>query len=308
MNILLTGSAGHFAQCLLPYLCAHEQITSITGIDVKSSAFKHRKFQEFALDVRSKKLISHLKGIDAVIHLAFVVLRQHLGKQRHDRELMRDINVNGTRNVVAQALSARVNHFIHLSSVAVYGAWADNPDYVDEQQPLRPNPGFAYAEDKTHIEHWLESVAMETDMRIIRLRPHAILGKQALPFLRFLLRQPFYPKLRDPQPLTQCVWEDDVARAVLAALFSDTQGAFNLAAQPALAFRSMLKYKRRFALPIPLALAKTANNLAWRLGGPGEDPAWMEGMRFSLAVDCKKAERQLNWQAQKNTYQCLDLA
>jgi len=312
---LVTGSASHLARVLLPRLCADEDVTQVLGVDLRASGFAHAKYAEVQDDVRSPELGRHLRGIDAVIHLAFVVLPSSLrGRSRHrhgHRELTRDINVNGSANVFTLARQARVAQVVHLSSAAVYGAWPDNPPLLDESSPRRAMPGFAYAEDKVVVEDWLDAFEAGAGQdtgpvpNVVRLRPHVILGPHAQPLLRWLLRQPFYPSLPDPQPLTQCVWEDDVAEAILSALRCPRGGCFNLAADPPLSFRDMQRARHALALPLPFALARALHRGLWHISGIAGEPGWFEGMRYSLAVDSRRAERELHWQATRSTYECL---
>ncbi|MEJ2643397.1 MAG: NAD-dependent epimerase/dehydratase family protein [Gammaproteobacteria bacterium] len=307
MKVLVTGSSGHLAAALLPRLCNHPGVQAVTGLDIRPSRFSHPRFNALQADVRSARVAEAMEGQDTLLHLAFVVMRGELGRARHDRALMGDINVNGSRNVFQAAARAGVQRLIHLSSAAVYGAWPDNPERIDESRPLRPNPGFAYGEDKVAVERALDTMeASHPHMGIIRLRPHAILGPNALPLLRFLLRQPTYPRLPEPQPLTQCVWEDDVATAVLQALDSDATGAFNLAAEPAVAFRDLQRYGHRWAVPVPFAVVRTLLRSLWPLTGAAGEPAWVEAMRWSLALDCSRARDQLAWQPRLSVYDCVD--
>lgn len=306
MKVLVTGSAGRLAQALLPRLCADPGVERVLGLDINPAPFAHPRFSAHRLDVRSPALGRLMAGCDAVIHLAFVVMRGALGARRHDRSWVRDINVNGSINVFESAARQGARHLIHLSSAAVYGAWPDHPPRIPEHHPHRPQPGFSYAEDKAAVEAWLDGFEARTpNLRLVRLRPHVILGPNAHPLLAFVLRQPFHPRLPDPQPLFQCVWEDDVARAILAALPGHARGSFNLAAEPALPFCDMLRHGRRATLPVPLPLAVAAHRLLWRLTGVAGEPGWVEGLRHSLALDCTRARRELGWRPEMSTEDCL---
>lgn len=306
MRVLVTGSASHLARVVLPRLCAREDVTAVTGIDLRASDFRHPRYNEQRLDIRDPALASHLTGIDAVIHLAFVVMPGALGRARHDRALIRDINLHGSANVFSLARKTGVRHCVHLSSAVVYGAWPDNPPLLDEQCPRRAMPGFSYAEDKVALEDWLDTFeAQNNTPTVVRLRPHVILGPHAQPMLHFLLRQPFYPRLPDPQPLTQCVWEDDVTEAVLLALDHRQAGSFNLAADPALSFRDMQRLRHRLTLSLPFALARGLHRTLWRFTGIAGEPAWFDGMRHSLAVDSRRARQTLGWRPRHDTAACL---
>ncbi len=306
MKLVVTGAASHLAGALLPELFAHPDIHQITGIDLKPARFAHPKYRHQRRDIREPGLEPLFSGADGVIHLAFVVLRSQLGRQRHNRELVRSINVNGSIHVFEAALRQRVGVIVHLSSAAVYGAWPDNPRRIDEDWPRRVMHGFSYAEDKNAVEDWLDHhEGHYPDTRIVRLRPHAILGPHGQPFLAALLRQPCYPAFPPPAPLTQCVWEDDVVAAIIASLLRPVRGAFNLAAEPAMSFEAMLRLRHRWVIPVPFTWLRWLQRRLWRFSALLEEPGWLDGMPYSLALNCRRAEQNLSWHPRLDTVACL---
>lgn len=307
MRIVVTGSASHLAQVLLPLLAREQQITQVIGLDINQSDFHHPKFTEHHIDIRDEGLAQHLEGADAAIHLAFVVMRGNLKQHRHDRGLMHDINLNGSINLFRAAQRHRIKHLIHLSSASVYGAWPDNPAQMDESQPLRAMHGFAYAEDKVSVEQWLNHFTSEEHApRITILRPHVILGPNAQPLLIQLLKQPFYPRLPEPQPLSQCVWEEDVADAILLALLNRHDGIFNLAADAPISFKEMQQRLHQRSIGLPYPFVRWLHRLLWSITGYAGEPGWVDGMRYSLAITNNKAKEELGWKPRYTTAQCLD--
>lgn len=290
MKVLVTGASSHLARALLPLLCAQDHITRITGVDIAAPHFTHEKFQPERCDIRAPRLAELLKGHDALVHLAFVVLRG-----RRSERAMAEINVQGSLGVFKAARDAGVARLVHLSSAAVYGQGAN----VTEAAPLAPLPGFLYGAHKARLEHLLEKEFPQC----VRLRPHVILGPNAQPLLRTLLNLPFYIALPEPQPLLQCVHEDDVARAVLLAIERDVRGPFNLAAADSFSYRDLIKRRHRHALPLPRGMARAGLNAAWRLTGWGGEPAWIEGLANTLMLDCTRAETQLGWHSLRDATQ-----
>lgn len=282
MRIFITGSASHLAQALLPKLCADHRIERIIGIDLAPAIFTHTKFAHHILDIRSPDIGAHMSGCDALVHLAWVVLR---GKLK--AATMRDINVRGTQLIFEAARAAGIKRLIHLSSAAVYGSG----EYLNEAAPMQPLPGFLYAQHKAEIENFIAQEFPEA----LRLRPHIILGPHCQPLLKQLLHQPCYPRLSDPQPHLQCVHEDDVAEAINAGLFNPASGPLNLAATGEHSFKQVIAARYRHPIPLPFSLVKTALDLAWRLTGYGGEPAWLDGMRHTLSLDCARAQSELDW-------------
>ena len=187
------------------------------------------------------------------------------------------------------ARRAGVGRLIHMSSAAVYGSGL----HLDEGAPLAPLSGFLYARHKAHLERLLETEFPEC----VRLRPHVILGRNAQPLLRQLLSLPCYVALPEPQPLLQCVHEDDVARAVLLALSSDVRGVFNLAVEDSFSYRDAIRGRHRISIPLPRGAARAGLEFAWRTWGWGGEPAWIEGLTRTLLLNCRRAAAELGWKS-----------
>jgi nucleoside-diphosphate-sugar epimerase len=296
MKILVTGSSSHLARALLPRLAAQPEVEQILGVDRRPPVFRDPRYTHVLLDVRSPQLARLMAGIDAVVHLAFVVMQGDLGPERNDRDLIHDINLAGGQNVFRAAAAGGVPVVVHLSSAAVYELPArERP--IPEKHPRKPLPGFAYAEDKIALEDWLDGFEREhAEMRIVRLRPHVILGPHAQPYLRSLVRLPFCVRLSHPAPRLQVVHEADVVAAILKALTGDARGAFNLATADAASLRDL----KPLSLPLPYALARSLVRLAWRFGR-GTEPAWFEGLRHELVLDTTRARRRLGWRPRYDT-------
>lgn len=292
MRVFISGSASHLARALLPRLCDDPAIESVLGLDIRPGWFEHRKYRHVQADLRDVDLAPLLQGCDGLVHLAFVVLR---GKT--PAHAMRAINLEASQRLFAAVSAAGVTRQVHLSSAAVYGSGV----LVDEAAPLKPIPGFLYGEHKAELEHWLAA----HHPNVACLRPHIILGAHAQPLLKTLLRQPFYVRLPDPQPLLQCVHEDDVAAAIVLALRQPAAGAYNLAADDSFSFRDAIRARSRVAVPIAPGLAGAALNLAWKLTGAGGEPGWMEGVYQSLTLDCGRARNELGWRPQHTSRDML---
>jgi nucleoside-diphosphate-sugar epimerase len=284
MNVFVTGSSSRLADALLPQLCGWPKVERVTGVDLCPPRFRHPKFHPMRLDIRDPGLERLLDGHDALVHLAFVLLRGRLS----EREMF-DINVAGSRKVFHAARRAGVRRVVHMSSAAVYGSGVD----LSESAPLAPLPHFPYASHKAQLERVLEIEFPEC----VRLRAHAILGPHAQPVLKQLLNQPCYVRMPEPHALLQCVHEDDVAQAVLCALERDVRGAFNLAVEDNFSFREVIRRRHRVSVPLPLFAARAAVGLAWRLSGWGGEPAWVEGLTRTLLVNCRRAAAELGWRS-----------
>ncbi len=290
MRVLVTGAAGCLGQALLPVLLADDRLTEIIAHDQRPLPDSHPRLRTITGDIREPALAQAVNAADAVIHMAFVVIESQLGRERHNRALAQAINLGGV-NTILTALRPTTK-LIHLSSASVYGGSAH---LLTESSPLQPLAGFAYAQDKALVEKRLMAYEAQ-GLACLRLRPHIILGPHAQPFLRGLLRLPFYPKLPRPAPLLQLVHELDVVAAIQAGLFCGATGAVNLASQDSLSFEGMQRLRHRIVIGLNPTLAQASARFAFRYLGIGPDPAWGTGLDQSLVLDCTRAREVLAWQ------------
>lgn len=283
VKILVTGAAGHLARVVLQKFCENAAVERVIALDRRPIDFSHQKIEPRHADLAAIELESLLQNCDALVHLAWTVMRGRTGAQA-----MYANNVGVGKKLFAAAAQAGVRRLIHVSSAAVYG----NGSMLNEQAPLAPLAGFLYAEHKAEFETWLTREVPEA----IVLRPHIILGPNALPLLKTMLSLPMYTRLAEPQPLLQCVHEQDVAEAIILALHSAHSGPFNLAAADTFDYRDMIRARHPRAISIPYPLTRMVLYGAWRLFGIGAEPGWLAGMRDDLTLDCGRARQLLGWQ------------
>jgi len=292
VKILVTGSSACLARALLPRLCAEPVVTRVSGIDLGPPHFSHPKFRSLRADFRDPQAAALLPQHDALVHLAYVVLRGHMAERT-----MREINVDASLRLLQAAGAAGMRRIIHLSSAAVYGAGSG----LDEDAPFAPLAGFRYGEHKAELEQGLQ----DTLPQCLRLRPHVILGPNAQPVLRQILRLPFFLRLPDPQPRLQCVHEDDVAAAVITGLASAAQGPCNLAAADTFTLRDAVRSRHRLSLPLPASVARAGLRIIHGASGWGGEPGWLGGLQQTLTLDCRRAARELGWRPLHGSAQTL---
>lgn len=282
MRVVVSGAAGSLAAALLPRLCARQQVDSVLGIDRAACPFRHPKFTARVADVADASAHAELRGADAVVHLAFELFRG-----RRPLRSMERANVAGSKLFLAAAARSGVPRIVHLSSAAVYGPGRN----LAEDAPLAPLSRFHYARQKAAVECWIGEELPHAAV----LRPTVILGPHALPLLRRLIASRFYVRLPEPQPRLQCVHEDDVAAAIVASIERGAAGPFNLAAPDGFSLRELVRWRHPSAPGVPLALFRSAARLAWLATGWGGETGWLDGLDDTITLDCRRAQRELDW-------------
>ena len=122
-------------------------------------------------DVRDQESLDHaLAGQKTVVLLA--------AEHRDDVSpvsLYYDVNVQGTRNVIAAMKKNNVNHIIFTSSVAIYGLNKVNPDENHPHDPFN-HYGKSKWQAEEVLREWLNESPEERSLTIIR--PTLIFGER----------------------------------------------------------------------------------------------------------------------------------
>lgn len=306
MKVIVTGSASPLALALLPTLASDERIEQLIGVDREETAFDGPRFTQVLLDPRSPQISRVIAQAEAVVHLASAATLDVTGRERIDRGLQNDLNVHGTQNLFRSALEHGVSCFVHVSTAAVY-ALPPRQRPITEQHPRSALSGFPWSEDMVALEEWLETYDLEgSETRVVTLRPALIVGRHASPSVHRLLHAPFAVRLANKPPRLQCVHIDDIADAILHALFrKDTSGVFNLACNDSATLTEMQRLCGRGFVPVPYPLVYRMRRLANRFS-KGIEPAWMEAFRHELVLDTSRARRRLGWKPRYDTVEaCL---
>lgn len=228
-RVFLTGGSGllgsHIAEHLLG--AGHEVValqrpTSNTGLlhDIGCTVAEG--------DVRDDpdELSRHMCGCRWLVHCAALVYRGN------DWPGVRAVNVEGTRNVLEAGARARLQHAVHVSSVAAYGEVAAG---VSEDGPLDGHlrPRDLYGRSKRMAEAVAREVHESGRMEVTIVRPSAVYGERDrlfAPKLARLLRLPLVPVMGSGDNTVPVVYAGNVAAGVLAALDGrGAGGAFDLA-------------------------------------------------------------------------------
>jgi len=180
-SVLVTGAGGYVGRLLVEALARDRRsVERIVATDIRLPREEERlPGVEYAVaDVREPGLATLLRasGADLVVHLAAIVTP---GADT-SRELEYAVDVIGTENVLRACLEAGVRKIVYTSSGAAYGYYADNPEWIDENDALRGNPEFAYSDHKRLVEEMLARWRKEhPELLQLVFRPGTIFGARA---------------------------------------------------------------------------------------------------------------------------------
>ena len=197
------------------------------------------KTEWVAADVQDADLKELFRGVDAVVHLAWLI------QPARDQALLWRVNVEGSSRVFAAAAAAAVSTLVYASSVGAY-SFGPKDRRAPETWPTQGVSSSFYAQQKAEVERRLNHFEREYPrVRVVRLRPAFIFKREAATGVRRLFAGPLLPSalvapsriqfVPDVQRLSfQGVHAMDVADAYRRAILTEVRGAFNIAAEPVL--------------------------------------------------------------------------
>lgn len=286
-TIAITGISGYVGKKLTHLLIDKNYYQKIIGVDINDFSSEDEKIKFYKIDIRDKKLQNIFKEekVDYVIHLAFLL------NPIHNKSLMFDINVNGTKNVLDASKYSGVKKFIYLSSTTVYGAHSDNPEFLTEESVLRPNKNFDYAYHKLIVENMINEFSRENQqINITIFRPCIIISKNADNFISNTIIQSFSLFIKGTNIPLQFVHEDDVARAIIFAIENNLQGIYNLAGNGTITTLECRKLAGGITLKLPYGLVYLLVYILWRLKIPlvKANEAILAYLRYRWIVSSEK--------------------
>jgi nucleoside-diphosphate-sugar epimerase len=298
MRIVVTGATGNVGTSVVDALARDERVEEIVGIARRLPGWRPPRTRWVAADVARDDLRPIFEGVDAVIHLAWLI------QPSRDAAELERVNVDGSRRVFEAAAESGANALVHASSVGVYSP-GPKDRAVDESWPRDGVPSLFYSRHKAAAERALDE--LEGRLRIVRLRPGLIFKREAGPEIRRLfagpllparlLRRGLIPILPLPDRLVvQCVHGDDVGEAYrLAALSPRASGAYNIAADPVLYPDALARLFGAKRIRIPEAPVRALASATWRAHLQPAPPGWVDlGLEVPV-MDTRRAREELGW-------------
>ncbi len=300
MRVVVTGATGNVGTSLLRALAQDEAIESVLGIARRRPSLQVAKTTFLEADVARADLTEHLRGADAVVHLAWLI------QPSRDESVTRAANVTGSERVFRAAAEAGVGALVYASSV---GAYSPGPKdrRVDESWPTGGIPTSFYSRHKAAVERLLDRLeADRPELRVVRLRPGLIFKRDAASGIRRLFGGPFVPgSLLRPELIPvvpdtprlrfQAVHSLDVGEAYRLAVTREVRGAFNVAAEPVLDPSELGRLLGARPFRVPARVLRRAAEATWKLRLQPTPPGWVDLALGVPLLDVTRAREELGW-------------
>lgn len=221
-KVLIAGISGGQGRLVATRLLRDHRIV---GVDRSAWEGRPAEIKLTRLDLRKRAFEALLlrERPRAVVHMGFV---RHF---RGDPSTRHDVNIRGTKTLLDACVRAGVEQLVVLSSGYVYGAFAENPYYMDEEHPLGASRSYPEIRDIVEVDAMASAFLWrEPQIRTAVLRPVSTLGRQVQSLIRDYITRRRVPLLLGFDPLMQFLHEEDLAEAVALALASEARGVFNV--------------------------------------------------------------------------------
>ena len=293
LRLLITGATGFVGRALTNHLCSASYDVAVTSRS--NFPVVNRGAEQFVVGSLSATTNwgLALNRVDVVVHCA---ARAHILDDVNEPLLaFREMNTAGTLNLARQAVEAGVERFIFLSSIGVNGNNNCSP-YTEEDSC---HPQEPYAISKYEAELGLRTIANDTNMEVVIIRPPLVYGVNAPGNFASLLR---WVKKGIPLPLgsihnqrsfialdnlvsfiIHCIDHPKAANEMFLISDGEDVSTTELLQKVTKAFG-----ERAFLLPVPVSWMTFVAKLVGK-----EDVA--NRLFGSLQVDNSKARRLLGW-------------
>ena len=215
MNYLITGSTGFVGPHLVRKLVSlGHRCKCLVRSASKAKALQEVDVELVEGDVTEAETLQGLAdGMECVLHLATL---GHMNNFRVEESMFDAVNVQGTINVMREALRAGVGKVVHCSTVAAMGICRDFP--ATEKSPC--NPHHPYGRSKLRAEQSVLHMVSDEGLPAVIIRFSMVYGQgdwRDILRLTRLAKKGLFPRIGNRPKLTPLIHVDDAIQGLLLA-------------------------------------------------------------------------------------------
>ncbi len=249
-KVLITGISGGQGQLLARRLA---RVTEVCGADIVPWEGAGAGIRVHRVDLRKRRFedVVRTERPTAVVHMGFIRHFQQGERLRHD------VNVRGTKQLMDHCVKYGVKQLVVLSSSYVYGAFAENPYYMDEDFPLSASRSYPEIRDLVEVDTISSSfIWQHPEISTCVLRPVNVLGTHVHSMIASYLALPRVPTVMGYDPMLQFIAEGDLCEAIVLALERQVRGVFNVVGPGEVPLHTTVSEVGAIAWPVPRPVAR----------------------------------------------------
>jgi UDP-glucose 4-epimerase len=233
------------------------------------------------VDLRKKRFedVIRTELPTAVVHMGFI---RHF---RAGESVRHDVNVRGTKQLLDHCVNHGVQALVVLSSSYVYGAFPENPYYMDEDSPLSASRSYPEIRDLVEVDTLASAFLWRyPHIRTCVLRPVNVLGYYVHSMIGQYLREPRIPTVMGFDPMMQFIHEEDLSESIALALEHGLQGVFNVTGPGEVPLHTAIRETGGTALPMPEPIIRPLFERLFRWGLLPYPPGAIDYLKYPITV------------------------
>ncbi len=277
-KVLITGISGGQGRLLARRLMENFEVC---GVDRVGWEGHPRGIRVHVVDVRKKKFedVIRTETPTAIVHMGFI---------RHFRDastLRHDVNVRGTKQLLDHCVHNGVQALVVVSSGYVYGAFPENPYFMDEDSPLSASRSYPEIRDLVEVDTLASAFLWRyPHIQTCVLRPVNVIGYYVHSMIGQYLRQKRVPTVMGFDPMMQFIHEEDLSEAIAKALEQRLRGVFNVTGPGQVPLHTAITETGGTAWPIPEPLLRPMFSRLFKMGLIPYPPGALDFLKFPITL------------------------
>ncbi len=295
--VLVTGAAGYVGRlCVAALAKRFDELSALVALDWAevdpSELLEGVVYEQGDICDPALKDLFREHGIDTVVHLASIVRTP----KHAPADLAYRVDVLGTKNLLEACDASGATRLIVTSSGAAYGYHPDNPEWLDEDDPLRGNDEFEYSKNKRLVEDMLARWREEhPELRQVVFRPGTIVGENTHSPVTDLFEKPVILGIAGSDSPFVFIWDQDLVTCLVDAVFSDKVGIYNQAGDGTLTPREIARLLQKPYLPLPAWLVKAILLALKKLGLTENGPERVDFLRYRPVLSNRRLKEEYGY-------------
>jgi UDP-glucose 4-epimerase len=304
MRVLITGMGGEVGTRVAQLLEERHDVSEIVGVDFVPPRRRLRHSEFRRIDPRERDRLAAFAADFAPDAVA------HVGIYEPGSRLPAKLAARYTEGCAVAALggaarAGKLGRIALRSGIQVYGRGPGRPGVPDEDGAVAPTTPFGRT--LLALEARAADVGRRLGIPVTALRVATIAGSHMPSPLGRVLRLPAVPVPALADPVFQLIHADDVARAIVAALWSDFDGPVNVVGPGAASVWQAVRLGGRVPVPTVGPMWRLAAQ-AVELAGAPAPPHVLEVLQRGSVADGSRAGSVLGLEELRSTHDvCTEL-